>query len=194
MLLLLVLLLPLSLLGGSLHQEPRPNARSHHEHYVCCCSARLSVPTSNTAPGTRLRGLRSCSCFSLNAHMGSDILQDMSDEKLAAVCAPKAAGAAAFDAAHLPLVSQTLFSSTSAVWSQPAAGHYAAANAVADGIAAAQRAAGRPATAVQFGPFGGTGMAAAHTTELAAIGLPPLQPAEVLYYSCGFAWFPDPDH
>lgn len=130
--------------------------------------------------------------FSLNAHMGSDILQDMSDEKLAAVCAPKAAGAAAFDAAHLPLVSKTLFSSTSAVWSQPAAGHYAAANAVADGIAAAQRAAGRPATAVQFGPFGGTGMAAAHTRELAAIGLTALQPAEVLYYSCGFAWFLDP--
>lgn len=105
--------------------------------------------------------------------------QGMSDEKLAAVCAPKAAGAAAFAAAHLPLVSQSLFSSTSAVWSQPAAGHYAAANAMADGLATAQRAAGQPATAVQFGPFGGTGMAADHVRELAAIGLPALQPSEV---------------
>ena len=103
----------------------------------------------------------------------------MTAAELAEVCAPKVAGAAAFAAAHLPLVSQTLFSSTSAVWSQPAAGHYAAANCIADGFGDAARAAGLPATSAQFGPFGGTGMAAAHVAELAAIGLHALQPAEV---------------
>lgn len=107
------------------------------------------------------------------------VLQGMTDAKLAEVCAPKAAGAAAFPAAHLPLVSQMLFSSTSAVWSQPAAGHYAAGNRIADGFGAAARAAGLPATSAQFGPFGGTGMAAAHVAELAAIGMPALDPIEV---------------
>lgn len=156
----------------------------------------------------------------------------MTDEKLAAIAAPKIAGAAAFAAAHLPLISQTIFSSTAAVqsfrassptptsrpiptlcsirrqfaeqhvavtrvgsirscclrslavrvaqvWSQPGNGHYAAANAAAGGWAAGARASGLPATTMQFGAFGGTGMAAAHVTQLAAIGMRPLDAAQV---------------
>ena len=85
-------------------------------------------------------------------------------------------GASAAYAAALPFQSSVLFSSTSAVWSQPGAGHYAAANAYLDGLAAGRQRAGLPATAVQFGPFGGTGMATGHAAALSALGLHGLRP------------------
>ena len=89
------------------------------------------------------------------------------------------AAAAAFPQAALPLGSQLLFSSISAVWSQSGSAHYAAANAYLDAHAAASQAAGLPATAVQFGPFAGAGMAAAHVEGLAALGLKSLDPRQV---------------
>lgn len=87
--------------------------------------------------------------------------------------------AAAFQVARIPLVSQLLFSSTSAVWSQSGSSHYAAGNAFLDFHAAASQAAGLPGTAVQYGPFADAGMAAAHVEGLAALGLKSLQPQEV---------------
>lgn len=92
---------------------------------------------------------------------------------------PQTAGAAAFQRAALPLTSQLLFSSTSAVWSQSGSAHYAAANAFLDSHAAASQVAGLPGTAVQYGPFAGAGMAAAHVEGLAALGLKSLQPQQV---------------
>lgn len=82
----------------------------------------------------------------------------------ARVCvrALQVAGAAALADAQLPVEQAALFSSTSALWSQPGAAAYSAANRCLDGLASAWQAAGRPATAVNFGPFGGVGMAAAH--------------------------------
>lgn len=91
----------------------------------------------------------------------------------------QAATAAAFQHAALPLASQLLFSSTSAVWSQSGSAHYAAANAYLDAHAAASQACGLPSTAVQFGPFAGAGMAASHVDGLAALGLNSLQPSQV---------------
>ena len=79
---------------------------------------------------------------------------------------------------HLPVQSQVLFSSTSSVWSQSGAGHYAAANAFLDGLATQRQHAGLPATAVQFGPFAETGMAAEHVAALASLGLHSLAPRE----------------
>ena len=102
----------------------------------------------------------------------------MTAAELWAVVKPKAVGPQAIAAALLPLLSQISFSSTSAVWSQPAAGHYAAANAILDSTAARQHSAGLPATTVQFGPFAGTGIAANHSAALGAIGLQTLQPEE----------------
>ena len=87
--------------------------------------------------------------------------------------------AAAFQQAALPLTSHLLFSSTSAVWSQTGAAHYAAGNAYLDALAAASQAAGLPGTAVQYGPFAGAGMAASHVDELAARGLKSLRPQQV---------------
>lgn len=62
---------------------------------------------------------------------------------------------------HLPVQSTVLFSSTSSVWSQAGATHYSASNCYLDALAHGWQAAGLPATAVNFGPFGDTGMAAA---------------------------------
>ena len=96
---------------------------------------------------------------------------------------PKAMGASTFSSTATPLLTSVLFSSTSAVWSQPGAGHYAAANAFLDASAAAEHAAGLPLAAVQFGPFTGVGMAAEHSAALAAIGLRTLHPSEVSFQS-----------
>jgi hypothetical protein len=60
----------------------------------------------------------------------------------------------------LPLLSNLFFSSTSSVWSQAGAAHYAASNCHLDYHAHAWQAAGFPATSINFGPFSGTGMAA----------------------------------
>ena len=103
----------------------------------------------------------------------------MTDEDFWSIVRPKAVGAHALAAAGMPLLTKQLFSSTSAVWSQPGAGHYAAANASIDSIAEAEHTAGLPACAVQFGPFSGIGMAAEHSAALAAVGLRTMQPSEV---------------
>jgi hypothetical protein len=59
------------------------------------------------------------------------------------------------------VLSNVYFSSTSAGWSQAGAGHYAAANNFLDSLANRTYHSGQPATSVNFGPFGVTGMAAA---------------------------------
>lgn len=93
--------------------------------------------------------------------------------------AMQVATAAAFQQTALPLASQLLFSSTSSVWSQSGSAHYASANAFLDGHSSASQLAGLPATAVQFGPFAGAGMAAAHVDGLAALGLKSLLPVQI---------------
>ena len=60
------------------------------------------------------------------------------------------------------------------------AGHYAAANAVLDGIATSRQAMGLPSTALQFGPFAETGMAAQHAQQLASLGLHGLKPQKAI--------------
>lgn len=103
----------------------------------------------------------------------------MTDEDFWSVVRPKAVGARALSFACAPLLTELLFSSTSAIWSQPGAGHYAAANAFLDAFAEEKHGTGLPSTAVQFGPFSGVGMAAEHSAALGAIGLRTLQPSEV---------------
>ena len=94
-------------------------------------------------------------------------------------CHAQVVGAHEAHTARLPLQSATFFSSTSSVWSQPGAGHYAAANAYLDALALDRQEAGLPTVALQYGPFAGTGMAAEHAGALAALGLHGLQPREV---------------
>ena len=91
----------------------------------------------------------------------------------------QAVGPESLGAAQIPVESEVLFSSTSAVWSQSGAGHYAAANSHLDALAASRQHAGLPATAIQFGPFAETGMAASHASALTSMGLPGLKPRQV---------------
>ncbi len=104
------------------------------------------------------------------------------------------AGAGAVNTLQLPFQSQLLFSSTSSVWSQSGAGHYAAANAFLDGLAGQQQHAGLPATAVQFGPFADIGMASEHVAALASLGLHSLAPSEVNFLFLHIQTFSGPDH
>ncbi len=75
-----------------------------------------------------------------------------------------------------------LYSSASAVLGSPSQSNYATANALLDGLVAQRRAAGLPATAVNFGPWGHGGMASsqAAVANLSAQGMMPLEPSAAL--------------
>ena len=109
---------------------------------------------------------------------GFDMLQDMGVEQFWTVADAKVVGAP-IAGTRLPLETEVLFSSTSAVWSQTGAAHYAAANMFLDGHASGRQHRGLPATSLQLGPFAEAGMAAGHVSELAAIGLKGLTPKQL---------------
>ncbi|MCX4911443.1 type I polyketide synthase [Streptomyces sp. NBC_00878] len=104
-------------------------------------------------------------------------LADTTPSELSAMMAAKAAGAAHLDEL-LPDAAFVLFSSVSGVWGGGGQGAYAAANAHLDALAARRRARGVPATAVAWGAWAGSGMAAepAMRDQLRALGLPPMSP------------------
>ncbi|MFF7756266.1 type I polyketide synthase, partial [Streptomyces sp. NPDC007971] len=111
----------------------------------------------------------------------SAALADLGADALAEVLAAKVDGARNLHEllADTPLDAFVLFSSIAGVWGSSGQGAYAAANAYLDALAEHRRAAGLPATAVAWGPWGGGGMVA--TTEQAALlhrwGLSTMTPA-----------------
>ncbi|MCK9898344.1 alpha/beta fold hydrolase [Frankia sp. AgB32] len=102
--------------------------------------------------------------------------------QIAAVVAGKAGGAAALDALLPADTALVLFSSISAVWGSGNQAAYSAANAYLDALAARRGAAGRPTTAVAFGPWAQTGMGADPELRdyLIRRGLRPLAPGPAL--------------
>ena len=80
-----------------------------------------------------------------------------------------------------PLDALVCFSSISAVWGAPLLGAYAAANAFLDAWAQTQRAQGRPAVSINWGPWTGGGMVTEGMLDgLATRGVKALGPADSL--------------
>ncbi|MGV9316933.1 type I polyketide synthase, partial [Streptomyces sp. NPDC003691] len=111
-------------------------------------------------------------------------LADTTPADIAAVLAAKVTGAALLDELlgerereqGRELDAFVLFSSIAGVWGSGGQSAYAAANAYLDALAQRRRAAGLPATAVAWGPWGEGGMADAGAAELARRGLPVIAP------------------
>ncbi|MGS2642889.1 SDR family NAD(P)-dependent oxidoreductase [Streptosporangium sp. LJ11] len=91
------------------------------------------------------------------------VIQNMTDEQIARVLAPKAEGARNLDEATVddPLDLFVLFSSAAALVGNAGQAAYAAGNAYLDALAEARRRRGLPGLSVQWGPFTGIGLAAA---------------------------------
>ncbi|AGT09198.1 type I polyketide synthase [Paracoccus aminophilus] len=91
------------------------------------------------------------------------LIDNMTEDQLARVLAPKIDGALALDALTEddPLDLFVLFSSAAALFGNAGQAAYAAGNAGLDALAEARRARGKPALSVQWGPFADIGLAAA---------------------------------
>ncbi|KUI22420.1 polyketide synthase [Mycobacterium sp. GA-1285] len=95
----------------------------------------------------------------------------------------------AFGACHLDRLTQAddldffiVSSSVSSIFGSPGQANYATANALLDGLVARRRAAGLPATGLNFGPWSDGGMASSEAVRanLNAQGLVPLEPSTAL--------------
>jgi acyl transferase domain-containing protein/NADPH:quinone reductase-like Zn-dependent oxidoreductase/NADP-dependent 3-hydroxy acid dehydrogenase YdfG/acyl carrier protein len=89
-------------------------------------------------------------------------LEQLDPERVARVMAPKVTGTRNLHELTLdePLDFFVLFSSISSVFGSPGQANYASANAFADAFARYRRSLGLPATAINWGPWEGAGMAA----------------------------------
>lgn len=112
--------------------------------------------------------------------LADGLLFDMDLERLDRAMRPKTLGSWNLHVATqgAPLDFFVLFSSVACVLGNPGQANYAAGNAFLDGLAEYRRRQGLPALSVNWGPWGGSGMAAAAgiDAQLRARGLYPLDP------------------
>jgi 8-amino-7-oxononanoate synthase len=110
------------------------------------------------------------------------VLQGQTWERFERVMAPKVAGAWNLhtQSLDLPLDFFVCFSSVAALLGSPGQGNYAAANAFMDGLTHHRRSLGLPGLSLNWGPWGGAGMAAElndrDAARLALSGITPLDP------------------
>ncbi|MCL7745473.1 SDR family NAD(P)-dependent oxidoreductase [Guyparkeria hydrothermalis] len=112
---------------------------------------------SLTRKNTTLRGV-----FHAATVLDDSLLTNLDDDRLETVIAAKAKGAWHLHEAtrDLSLDAFVLFSSVTTLLGNPGQGNYVAANGYLDGLAAARRAQGLPATCLNWGPIGDIGMLA----------------------------------
>jgi phthiocerol/phenolphthiocerol synthesis type-I polyketide synthase C len=105
------------------------------------------------------------------AVMDDALFEDLDDDRIARVVAPKLEGAELLDAAsrHPGLRHFWLFSSVAARFGNPGQSAYVAANRGLEAIAARRRAAGLPGLAIAWGPISDTGMLARDTARRSVI-------------------------
>ena len=94
--------------------------------------------------------------------LADGVLADMTLDQLDRAMLPKVQGTWNLHTATLdaPLDFFVMFSSVASILGSPGQANYAAGNAMLDALAHARRAAGLPATAINWGPWAGSGMAA----------------------------------
>ncbi|MFE1508163.1 SDR family NAD(P)-dependent oxidoreductase [Streptomyces sp. NPDC058726] len=142
-------------------------------------SALRRVIEEVDATGQPLRGVVHAAM-----HMDDAVLADLTDDRFAAVLAPKAEGAALLDrlTADRDLDLFLTYSSVSVGIGNPGQAAYAAANAYLEALTRARRDAGRTGTALAWGPIGETGYVARSGMgpAMTGRGLELLTPAEVL--------------
>jgi thioester reductase-like protein len=116
--------------------------------------------------------------------LGEAAVQDLDERTFASVVDGKVQGALHLDALTRgqPVDFFVLFGSISAVVGSPGQAHYAAGNAMLDGLAARRRAEGLPATCLAWGPIRHIGMAATAEMEarFARMGVRYLAPEQML--------------
>ncbi|AWL42591.1 KR domain-containing protein [Streptomyces sp. SM18] len=142
-------------------------------------SALRGVIETVDATGHRLRGIVHAA-----AHMDDAPQSELTDDRFAAVLAPKAAGAALLDrlTTDRRLDLFLTYSSVSATLGNPGQSAYAAGNAYLEALTRARRGAGEPGTAAAWGPISETGYVARTGMETAMTerGLELLTPTEAL--------------
>ncbi|WP_375256646.1 type I polyketide synthase [Streptomyces sp. MNP-20] len=125
--------------------------------------------------GTPLTGV-----FHTAGVLDDGVLDGLTEDRVAGVFRAKVESARHLDelTSHLDLSAFVLFASFAGVVGGSGQGTYAAANAALDALAETRRAAGRAATSVAWGPWGGTGMAAegAAAERLKHGVMPPMDP------------------
>ncbi|MFZ5828642.1 MAG: SDR family NAD(P)-dependent oxidoreductase, partial [Planctomycetota bacterium] len=131
------------------------------------------------AEGKPLRGV-----FHAAGVLADGILYEMNLDQFDRAAQPKIAGGWNLHRATLghPLDHFVLFSSVASLLGSPGQGNYAAGNAFLDGLAQYRRSRGLPAVAINWGPWGGTGMAAEEgkAEQIAARGMNLLPPHDAL--------------
>ncbi|ONI87942.1 hypothetical protein ALI144C_08400 [Actinosynnema sp. ALI-1.44] len=143
--------------GVSTRAAELANAGTSVEVVACDVAERADVvgllDRINTTGGPALSTVLHTAGVGQGGSVGDTTVADLAD-----VCAAKAGGARWLDELTGDLDDFVLFSSGAAIWGGSEQTGYAAANGYLDGLAAARRAAGRPATTLSWGLWDGGGM------------------------------------
>ncbi|GFJ85360.1 hypothetical protein Phou_095400 [Phytohabitans houttuyneae] len=138
---------------------------------LAALGTRVTVAACDVADRTALAALLAEQPVNAVVHtagvLDDGVLDRLTPDRFAAVFRSKVEAALALDELVPDAEAFVLFSSASAVVGNPGQANYTAANAVLDALAERRRAAGRAATSIAWGAWGGGGMAGSTEAEQA---------------------------